>query len=43
MSVRPTVKLTNDTGLAHVTDPHYYLDNRKKVNSINPAITNYMS
>ena len=27
MSNRPPKKLTNDTGLSHVVDPHYYLDN----------------
>ena len=43
MSNRPPKKLTNDTGLSHVVDPHYYLDNRKKVNSNQPSITNYMS
>ena len=43
MSTRPPLKLTNDTGLGHVIDAHYYLDNRKKVNTNQPAITNYMS
>jgi hypothetical protein len=33
MSVKPAIKLTNDTGLGHVVDPVYYLDNKKRVNS----------
>lgn len=43
MSLKPPNKYTNDTGLGHVIEQHYYLDNKKKVNSSEKAIVNYIS
>ena len=43
MSLKPPNKYTNDTGLGHVIEKHYYLDNKKKVNSSEKSICNYMS
>ena len=43
LSSKPPNKYTNDTGLGHVIGEHYYLDNKKKVNSKERAISTYIS
>lgn len=43
MSSKSPNKYTNDTGLGHVIEEHYYLDNKKKVNSKERAISSYIS